>query len=111
MLSETHEGEISGLYGRLLGYTNEKPKVLRKEKLKESSRGPSGSTPGLHISRAAMLTHFHFLLDCAVSPVGHGGHAIYKTAHVSVIKVVLYLSPLSVHAVNVVLNHNSACFE
>ena len=108
------EGEISGLYKRLLGYTRENPKVSRKEKLKEASGGPSGPTPGLHkasIAKVSMLTHLPFLLDCAVSPVGRRGHVIYKTAHISVIKVFLYQSSFNLHTVNVVLNHDSACLS
>ena len=44
------------------------------------------------------LTHLTFLLDCIISPVEQGSHVIHKL-HISLIKVVSYLSPLSVCAV------------
>lgn len=74
----------------------------------------SSSTAGLHkssIAGASVLTHFRLLPHCTVSLVGHGGHLIYKTAHISVIKVFLYLSSFSLHTVSVVLHHDSACLN
>lgn len=44
------------------------------------------------------LTHLIFLLDCIISAVEQGSYAIHKL-HIALIKVVWYLSPLSVCAV------------
>lgn len=97
MLLETHEGELLGLYERLWGICEGESKSFKKRETEGDIQGTQQSYPGLHksIARTSVLTHLPFLPHRVVSLVGYGGHVIYKTARISVIKVVLYLSPCS----------------